>query len=137
MVGAPPQPYRDEVSDYGEDRSLERRLRAALPVAMKAHDQAALAGIRSALSAIANAEAVDVDHARAPETGPIAQAVSGLRAAEVPRRQLSETEIIEIVHAEVVARTTAADEYEAIGQTTEAARLRSEAASLQTFLDFD
>ena len=119
------------------NRSLERRLRAALPAAMKAHDQAALAGIRSALSAIANAEAIDVANAPEPKPGPIAQAVYGLRAGEVMRRQLSETDIVEIVRAEVVARMAAAEKYDGIGQTSKAARLRSEADSLRTFLDFD
>ena len=125
------------MSDYDAARSLERRLRAALPAAMKAHDRTAVTGIRSALSAIANAEAIDASHGPEPQRGPIAQAVHGLRAGEVTRRQLSETDIVEIVRAEVVARMAAADEYDGIGHTGEAARLRSEADSLQTFLDFD
>ena len=104
---------------------------------MKARDRAAVAGLRSALSAVANAEAVDVSHAPEPQRGPIAQAVSGVRAAEVTRRQLSETDIIETVRAEVVARVAAADEYERIGPTREATRLRSEANSLKTFIDSD
>jgi uncharacterized protein len=131
------EPYRDGVSDDDAARSLEGRLRAALPAAMKAHDRTTVAGIRSALSAIANAEAIDVSHAPEPQHGPIAQAVHGLRSGEVTRRQLSETDIIEIVRAEVVARMAAADEYDGIGHTDEAARLRSEAASLETFLEFD
>ena len=64
-------------------------------------------------------------------------AVHGVRAGEVTRRQLSETDVIEIVRAEVVTRTAVAEEYERIGQTREAARLRSEADSLNTFVDLD
>jgi len=104
---------------------------------MKAHDRAAITAIRSALSAIANAEAVDVSHAPKPQRGPIAHAVNGVRAGEVTRRQLSEADIMEIVSGEVVARIAAADEYETIGQTREAARLRTEADSLSTFVDLD
>ncbi len=104
---------------------------------MKAHDRAAIAGIRSALSAIANAEAVDVSDAPEPHHGPIAHAVQGVRAGEVTRRQLSDADILEIVRDELVARMAAADEYEIIGQSREAARLRSEADSLKTFADFD
>jgi uncharacterized protein YqeY len=133
----PSAPYLDAVSDDDAARSLEARLRAALPVAMKAHDRAAIAGIRSALSAIANAEAVDVSHTPEPQRGPIAHAVHGVRAGEVTRRQLSEGDIMEIVRAEVDTRMAAADEYETIGQTREAARVRSEADSLNTFVVLD
>ncbi len=59
------------------------------------------------------------------------------RLKQVTRRQPSETDNIEIVRAEVVARMAAADEYERIGQTREAARLRSEANSLEVFVNFD
>ena len=124
------------MSDYDAARSLERRLRAALPAAMKAHDRTAVTGIRSALSAIANAEAIDVSHGPEPQRGPILRPSTASTPGS-PRRQLSETDIVEIVRAEVVARMAAADEYDGIGHTGEAARLRSEADSLQTFLDFD
>jgi uncharacterized protein YqeY len=59
----------------GDTDSLRERLSRALPVAMKARDRVAVAALRSALAAIANAEAVDPSRspppaARSPDSGP-------------------------------------------------------------------
>jgi uncharacterized protein len=59
----------------GSAENLRERLSRALPVAMKARDRVAVAALRSALSAIANAEAVDPSRsppsaARPGPTGP-------------------------------------------------------------------
>ena len=50
----------------GLDMSVRARLSAALPVAMKARDRVAVAALRSALAAVANAEAVPVDSVPRP-----------------------------------------------------------------------
>ena len=116
--------------------TVRDRLRAALPVAMKARDSVAVAALRSALGAIDNAEAVD--GARAPQPGAghsrLAGTVRGLRAAEVERRSLNAAEMDEVVRAEVADRHAAAGDYERAGQRAYAARLRGEAAVLRSCL---
>ncbi|MCM6773889.1 GatB/YqeY domain-containing protein [Nocardia sp. CDC159] len=110
---------------------LRSRLRAALPAAMKSRDRAAAAALRSALAAIDNAEAV------APaETSPGAIEASpiGAGAAEAPRRDLTESDIEQIVRKELTERLTTAAEYDALGHTDRANQLRAEAAALSAHL---
>jgi uncharacterized protein len=118
----------------GED--LRDRLRVALPPAMRTRDAVAVAALRSALSALDNAEAVD--SARAPAPGPghadLAGTVAGLGAAEVERRSLTEARMEEIVRAEIAERHAAACDYEHAGRPDRAERLRAEAQVLGAFL---
>ena len=58
---------------------LRQRLRESLKVALYARDTIVVAALRSAISAIDNAEAVDRAHARAPIGGPIADARLGVQ----------------------------------------------------------
>ena len=98
---------------------LTARLRAGLTAAMRARDRTAVRALRTALAAVANAEAQPVaDPAPASllADGPIAGAVAGLGAAEVARRELSEDDVRQIVRAE-------RDGYAAAGATPEAAVL--------------
>jgi uncharacterized protein YqeY len=111
---------------------LRDRLRAAVPVAMKARDRATVAVLRSALAAIENAEAVDVEdavRAGAIETSPV-----GVGAAEASRRVLNEAEIAAIVQNEVSERRAAAAAYEASGHSERAAGLVAEADALAAHL---
>ncbi|WP_405139153.1 hypothetical protein [Nocardia sp. NBC_01388] len=111
---------------------LRDRLRAALPVAMKARDKSVTAAIRSALGAIDNAEAVDGSDVHA---GAIESSAVGLGAAERPRRALTESDIEAIVRTEIDERHTAATEYEDLaGGADRAATLRAEAAALAAHL---
>ncbi|MDQ3154976.1 MAG: GatB/YqeY domain-containing protein [Actinomycetota bacterium] len=116
--------------------TVRDRLRTALPAAMKARDSVAVAALRSALGAIDNAEAVDA--ARAPQPGAghsrLAGTVSGLRATEVERRNLSTAEMDAVVRAEVADRHAAARDYECAGHRAHAERLRGEAAVLNSYL---
>ena len=57
------------MTDSGAD-DLRQRLSRALPVAMKARDRVAVAALRSALAAIANAEAVDASRTPSPAGRP-------------------------------------------------------------------
>jgi uncharacterized protein len=82
---------------------LYTRLRRALPPALKARDQVAIAALRAAVAAIDNAQAVEVPSAPG-SGGPIAGAVTGLGAGDVPRRELSEDGIAAIVSAELADR---------------------------------
>jgi hypothetical protein len=122
--------------------SMRQRLRAALKVAMKGRDAAAVNALRTALAAIDNAEAVAVP---APATGApaataplvegvIAGAAAGVGATEAARRELTEDEVVAIVAAEVAERRAAADEYRTAGQFGRAARLTAEADALAAHL---
>ena len=108
------------------------KLRDALMAARKDRDATRVAALRSALSAIDNAEAVDVRlDAQSSET--IAGGVVGLGAAEAARRELSDDEIRELVRAEVDERMTAAAAIDTT-HTERAASLRAEAAVLTGLL---
>jgi uncharacterized protein YqeY len=56
-------------------------------------------------------------------------------AADDDRRELSASDSIELVRAEITDRKSAATEYERLGRTEQATRLRAESSVLQTFLD--
>jgi hypothetical protein len=104
---------------------------------MKARDRVAIAGLRSALSAIANAEAVEVEHVPTSTGGVIAGALSGAGAGEASRRELSEDAVAAVVAAEIAERRSSADEYEQLGQAEDAGRLRAEADVLSAYLSVD
>lgn len=114
---------------------VPRRLRDALKVAMSRRDGIAAAAIRSALSAVDNAEAVDLSQAPAPTGGAIWDVRLGVGAGEVARRELSAQDVVEVVRAEVLERKAAADEYQRLGRAEEADRLRKEAEVLRSFLE--
>ncbi|TVX98056.1 glutamyl-tRNA amidotransferase [Mycolicibacterium porcinum] len=110
------------------------RLREPLLSARKARDTISTAAIRSALSAIDNAETPQADQTDTRIGGAIAGAVSGVGSTEVARRVLSDAEIRSLIQAEVDERLTAADEYIANGHHERAADLQSEAAVLTRVL---
>jgi hypothetical protein len=122
--------------DVTPPATVRSRLRRALPAAMKARDMTAVAALRSALGAIDNAEAVDAARAASVTVGDseIANAAIGLGAGDVDRRALTETQIADIVRAEVSDRRAAAAEYERAGQYDHAGRLRGEADVLAAYL---
>jgi len=117
---------------------LRARLRAALLAARKARDAAAVSALRTALSAIDNAEAVappaqaaDVD----AQSEHIAGTAGPLGSGEAVRAELSEDDVRAIVAAEIEDRRAAAAGYEARGETARAAELRAEADVLAAQLD--
>ena len=103
--------------------------------AVRQRDEASTAALRSALAAIANAEAVVVPDGPRSAPGPIAKSVPGVGAAEAPRRQLSQAEVVAIIRREVSDREAAARFYEAIGRAAAADRLKKELAVLRAHLD--
>jgi uncharacterized protein YqeY len=123
--------------------SIPSRLQAALRAAMKERDTVAASGLRSALSAIANAEAVSLPAASSGQSArPAAQsslhfagAVAGLGAAEVSRREVTEDEAAAITAAEAADRRAAARDYQAAGHADRADRLRREAQAIEAALD--
>lgn len=111
---------------------LRETLRAELTTAMKARDRSAIATIRSALSAIANAEAVPIDHL--PRAGAVEASAIGAGAADAPRRELSEADVRAVVEGEVAERRAAADGL-VRSHHDRAAELQTEADRLQELLD--
>jgi len=108
---------------------VRTRLRLALTGAIKARDTIAVSALRSALSAIGNAEAVDPGPAAAAGAGGpyVAGAAVGVGATEARRRSLSPAEAEQIVRAEAGERERAAREYERAGRAGQTGRLRREA----------
>jgi hypothetical protein len=125
---------------------IRTRLRRALTAALKARDQGAVSALRSALSAIGNAEAIDPGEpgsGRPAATGsdhfagavPFASPGTGPGAAETERRQLTEADVAAIVRAEAAEREAAASQYERAGHAGQAAGLRHGTRALLTALD--
>lgn len=111
-------------------------LRRDLAIALKARDRVAIAALRSTLAAIENAEAPPAHQPAPGAVGSehVAGSVAGLGAAEVERRQLTEDDLRGIVRAEVDERAAAALEYERVGRTDLAQRVRAEAEVLGRYL---
>jgi uncharacterized protein YqeY len=116
------------------DAGLRSDLQRALLAAMKARDPIMVAALRTALSAIDNAEAAELTQAPAIEHGAIAGGVAGLGAGEVPRREISESQLREIVLAEVARWQASAADYERARCHDQATRLEAEVAALTRFL---
>jgi hypothetical protein len=114
-------------------RHWRKALRDALLAARKDRDTTRVSALRSALSAIDNAEVPDDARVDAPSSGGIANAVVGLGAAEVARRELSDAQIRELMRAEIDERLAAARQIDAT-HTNRAAALRAEAAVLADLL---
>ena len=102
-------------------------LRDALLAARKERDTTRVAALRSALSAIDNAETPDGAEVDAPASAEIAGAVVGLGASEIARRELSDAQIRDLLRVEVEERLAAARQVRVGGHTERAAMLRAEA----------
>ncbi|MFC7621044.1 GatB/YqeY domain-containing protein [Microlunatus sp. GCM10028923] len=116
---------------------LRDRLQRALRSALKERDRVGARAIRTALAAIANAEAVDPGSA--PKAGPatdpaVAGTVKGVGAAEVARRELSADDLAAIVGREITERRRAATMYEQSGRSEHAGELHREADVLDRIL---
>ena len=98
------------------------RLRAELSAARKARHSVRISALRSALAAIDNAET--------PEPGKTVW----LDASEAMRRELTDTQIYELVEAEITERLDAADTVRTHGQHMRAESLRAEAEVLSDLL---
>jgi uncharacterized protein len=110
------------------------RIRDALQLAMKQRDQALVKTLRSALSAIDNAEAAPPPGGAAPDDGPIAGATHGVGTTEVERRALTDEEVRQVLVAEATERREAAAELEALGRQELATDLRTGAELLDRLL---
>ncbi|MCC3768810.1 GatB/YqeY domain-containing protein [Streptomyces sp. UNOC14_S4] len=101
---------------------------------MRARDKVSVSTLRATLAALDNAEAVPVGEAGlrgvALEHSPV-----GAGTTEAVRSELSERDVVDIVHAEITERLDAAAQLTAPAHAGRAARLRAEAAVLQRLLD--
>lgn len=124
-------------SEQNAQGGLPERLTQALRAALRARDQVAIAALRSALAAIANAEAVDAGEARSAVSGGrhFAGAAAGPGAAEVARKELTERAVRDIVRAEIADREVAAGQYRQGGHAERAGRLQAEIAVLEKMLE--
>lgn len=115
---------------------MRASLRDDLKAALKTRDRVAISALRSALSAIENAEAVPADRPSAgvAESEHVAGAAAGLGAAEAERRHLTDADLRSILEGEVRERSAAAREYEQLGRSDQAERLRAEAEVLSRYL---
>jgi uncharacterized protein len=118
-VNTPASTWRDD---------LGRRLLAA----RKARDAVRVSALRTAMSAIDNAETPD---GPVPSAGAIAESAAGVGSAEVARRLLSDSDVRALLRAEVDERLAAAKESADGGRTDRAADLRAEADVITEVLD--
>jgi uncharacterized protein len=130
--------YNRVMGTSASTAGVRSRLQAALRTAMKERDMVAVSGLRSALAAIANAEAVP------PPAPPSGQPPAGDRhvagsvgpgGGEASRRAVAEDEATAIAAAEVTERRAAARDYEAAGHRDRARRLLCEAQAIAAALD--
>jgi uncharacterized protein YqeY len=113
--------------------NMRASLRDDLTAALKARNHVAITALRSALAAIENAESVPAGHPLDRSIGNehVAGAATGLGAADAERRQLTEAD--QRRSSRMRDRSAAADEYEQIGRTDLAERLRAEAEVLSRY----
>ena len=120
--------------------ALRATLRDSLITALKSRDSDALAALRTAIAAIDNAEAVRIPDAQPPAMQPpamsthVAGASSGAGSTEAARRQLSSSEVHDILRDQIADHAREADRYDTLGQADAAHRLRGQARALEAYL---
>jgi hypothetical protein len=115
---------------------LRDRLRTRLLEARRARDNAVAAALRSAISALENAEAVEPASETVVATSDhVAGGRVGLGAAEAERRELDEPAERAIVAAEIADLTEGAAHYATAGDGERAAAARQAAGVLAGLLD--
>jgi uncharacterized protein len=114
------------------DDELLTRMASALTAAMRARDTVATRAIRSALSAVANAQAVPVDSM--PRAGAVEAAAVGAGAADAPRRELTPADVRAVVEAEVSEHDRSAAHLAQVGRPADASRVSAEADVLRALL---
>lgn len=105
--------------------TIFEQLKADLLKARKARDGVRVETLRTMISALDNATAVEVDASFVPIEG---------HTPDVPRRELSEQDCLGILRVEAEGRQSALAQYEQLGRANEAARLREELAIVAEYL---
>ncbi len=101
---------------------------------MKDRDATTVSVLRSALSAIDNAGAVEAPVGTGIGDTSIPGAARGMGATEVPRRELTEADVATVVSAEVDDLRSAAAQYQNNGEEDRAHVLLAQAAVLDSHL---
>jgi uncharacterized protein len=109
--------------------TLTDRMRAGLRDAMRARDEVAVRTLRTALGAIANAEAPPIDSVPAPRTEPVVG-----QLVEHPRLVLSDDEVTEVLRGEIADRHDTIAQYRRAGRDAPAAELEGQIAVLERYL---
>jgi uncharacterized protein YqeY len=113
------------LEDEIEQSDIRSRLSSDLTSAMKTGDKVRIRVVRSTLTAIANAEAVEAS----------TRAGGTMGYSNVPRRQVGRAEIIGLIESEIGEREIAAAQYHDVGRPAEAEALEEEMGVLRAYLD--
>jgi uncharacterized protein YqeY len=103
---------------------VRERLQADLRVAMRERDRTRVSVLRTAMAALANAEAIEARDVAV---------LKGLYAAEAERRQLSEDDVRAVLEGVRDDLLVAADEIRRLGRKADAERLREQAAIVEGY----
>ena len=103
-------------TNQNEATPVRQRLKADLKQAMKARQMQIVATLRATLAEIDHAEAVEIDTSVVPMEG-VSQ--------DVPRKVLTEADMLAIVQREADEIKVVLAEYEAAGNETKTAELRT------------
>ena len=113
---------------------ISTRLRGDLTAALKARDSVTVAALRSALTALDNAGAVEAPASLVEGTEHIAGAAAGVGSTDIARRVLTENDVRAILRSQIEEHARAATEYARIGRDDIAERLQSEAEVLAAYV---
>ena len=113
-------------------KDVRSRLQADLREALKARDRNRTSVIRTALAALANAEAVEAQPVADLSVHP--QGADGLYAAEVERRALSDDETRRVLGEVQDDLLRSADELAGLDRAPQAEKLRTQADILGAYL---
>lgn len=105
--------------------TLRKQLKADLVQAMKARQSHVITTLRILLAAIDNAEAVEPSASFNPVIG---------RTNDVPRKDLSEKQILQIVQAEADKQRDAIVEYRRLGRDNAVTQLQAELEVMSKYL---
>lgn len=100
-------------------------LRTDLTEAMKSRSTGEVRAIRSLISAIGNAEAVEGPDTYDPSIG---------GHADVPRKELTSDEVRSVISGELAEREAAAEQYRRLGQDDAAAELEEEVSVIGRYV---
>jgi uncharacterized protein len=115
--------------------ALRAALRHGLTTALKARDTDAMAALRTAIAAIDNAQAVPAAGLNPPAASAhVAGARRGVGSTEAARRQLSSSELRDLLRDQIAEHAREADRYADLGQADAAQRLRRQARTLGAYL---
>lgn len=109
-----------------EQSDIRSRLGSDLTTAMKSGDKVRIRVVRSTLTAIANAEAVEAS----------TRAEGTVGYSDVPRREVGRAQIIDLIGSEIGEREIAAAQYRDVGRPADAETLDEEIDVLRAYLDF-